>query len=46
MARKIEEVAKAILYVVSAIIGVLYLKWFWDIFKPRKEEKETEDVED
>lgn len=42
MARKIKEVAEAILYVVSAIIGVLYLKWFWDIFKPRKEEEKEE----
>ena len=45
--RKIKEAAEAILYVVSAIISVLYLKWIWDIFKPRKEEEETEeDVED
>ena len=45
MTRKIKEIAETILYVVSAIIGVLYLKWFWDIFKPRKEEKENEENE-
>ena len=43
--RKIKETAEAILYVVSAIISVLYLKWIWDIFKPRKEEKEKEENE-
>lgn len=45
MIKKLTDVAKCITWIIAAVISVLSLRWYWDIFKPSKKEETTEENE-